>query len=75
MREQMRAPLSGRADADGSPWREGRVELVDPNTQELVCSLTYPDAMVLAFEIEQCAGRVLASQWLREIMERHHRKP
>jgi hypothetical protein len=70
VREQLRAQLGEHADHDGSPWREQWVELVDPNTQELVCRLAYPDAVVLAFEIEQMCARVLAGQWLREIMQR-----
>jgi hypothetical protein len=69
MHEQLVAQLSELPYAEGSPWREDRVRLVDPNTQEVVCSLAYRDAVVLAFEIEQAASRVLASQWLREIME------
>jgi hypothetical protein len=51
------------------------VELVDPNTGELVCRLAYRDAVVLAFEIEQACARVLAAEHLREIMERHNRRP
>jgi hypothetical protein len=69
MHEQLRAQLGEHADPDGSPWREQWVELVDPNTGELVCRLAYHDAVVLAFEIEQMCARVLAGQWLREIME------
>jgi hypothetical protein len=69
MREQLHARLS-EPDPDGSPWQQERVELVDPNTQTLVCRLAYQDAVVLAFEIEQMCARVLAGQWLWEIMER-----
>jgi hypothetical protein len=75
MFERLRAQLTDRSDGEGSPWREDRVELVDPNTGELVCRLAYRDAVVLAFEIEQACARVLAAQWLREIMERHNRRP
>jgi hypothetical protein len=69
MYEQVRADVSERS-GESSPWREDRVKLVDPNTGETVCRLDYRDAVVLAFEIEQACARVLAGQWLREIMER-----
>lgn len=39
MNEQLLAQLSELPYVEGSPWREDRVQLVDPNTQELVCSL------------------------------------
>lgn len=74
MHERLLAQLSELPYVEGSPWREDRVNLVDPNTQETVCSLAYRDAVVLAFEIEQTAAQVLTSQWLREVMERHDRE-
>jgi hypothetical protein len=72
MHEQLVAQLSELPYVEGSPWRADRVQLVDPNTQTVVCSLTYRDAVVLAFEIEQTAARVMAGQWLREVMERRN---
>jgi hypothetical protein len=75
MVEQLRAAVRERTLAEESPWREDRVELVDPNTGELVCRLAYRDAVVLAFEIAQACARVLAAEHLREIMERHNRRP
>jgi hypothetical protein len=72
--ERLLAQLSELPYVEGSPWREDRVNLVDPNTEETVCSMAYRDAVVLAFEIEQAAARVLAAQWVREVMERRDRE-
>jgi hypothetical protein len=74
-RKQLRAQLTESHDPNSPPWREDRVELVDPNTGELVCRLAYQDAVVLAFEIEQASAQVHAAQWLRETLTRHNRKP
>jgi hypothetical protein len=71
MREQMTAELSSfRPEAEGEPRQQDRIDLIDPNTQELVCSLTFRDAVVLAFEIEQVAARLRAREWARETLRR-----
>ena len=50
------------------------MELVDPNTGELVCRLAYHDAVILTFEIEQAFARVLGTQHLRETLDRRRER-